>query len=62
MKRFLTYFLTREESSIFIVRNILNPRETKKMLDREHIDEEMQKGWSSRGRNIFLSTGTEGRV
>lgn len=44
MKGFLTYFLTKEESSIFTVRNILNPRETKNMLGREQIGEEMQKG------------------
>lgn len=44
MKGFLTYFLTKEDSSIFTVRNILNPRDTKKMLGREEIGEERQKG------------------
>lgn len=43
MKGFLTYFLTKEDSSIFTVRNILNPRKTK-MLGREEIGEEIQKG------------------
>lgn len=40
----LNLFLISEESSTFNVRTVLNPRETKKMLDKEETDEEMWKG------------------
>lgn len=41
----LNLFLISEESSTFLsVRNGLNPRKTKMMLDKEQIDEDMWKG------------------